>query len=112
MTPSPGKYTFCQVVFKHQSADFSFSYAKFFSFLLFLLFFDIVSCRNTVLLLLFANVSFLGGDFNCFPDSEPMALLKKSWTLLGPVKFSFPSHAQEPDVKYFHSRKNYRIFVV
>lgn len=35
MTPSPGKYTFCQVVFKHRSADFSFSYAKFFFFLRF-----------------------------------------------------------------------------
>ena len=75
---------------------------------MFLLFFDIVSCRNTVLLLLFANVSFLGGDFNCFRDSEPVALLKKSWALLSPVTFSFPSHAPDRYIDYIFVRPNGR----
>jgi len=42
---------------QYLNEDFSFSYANFFSFLLFLLCFDIVSGRNTVPPLLSANVS-------------------------------------------------------
>lgn len=51
---------------------------------------------------------FLGGDFNCFPDSEPVALLKKSWTLLTPVTFSFPSHAPDRCIDYIFVRPNGR----
>lgn len=36
---------------------------------------------------------FLGGDFNCEPDSEPVAVLKQTWELLTPVTFSYPSDA-------------------
>ena len=51
---------------------------------------------------------FLGGDFNCFPDSEPVALLKKSWALLSPVTFSFPSHAPDRYIDYIFVRPNGR----
>ena len=55
---------------------------------------------------------FLGGDFNCFPDSEPVALLKESWTLLTPVTFSFPSHAPDRCIDYIFVRPNCRMVTV
>lgn len=48
----------------------------------------------------------LGGDFNCFPDSEPVALLKQSWELLTPVTNSFPSHAPDRCIDYIFVRPN------
>ena len=51
---------------------------------------------------------FLGGDFNCFPDSEPVALLKKTWTLLTPETVSFPSHAPDRCIDYIFVRPNGR----
>ena len=51
---------------------------------------------------------FLGGDFNCLPESEPVALLKESWTLLTPVTFSFPSHAPDRCIDYIFVRPNGR----
>ena len=47
---------------------------------------------------------FLGGDFNCFPDSEPVALLKQSWELLTPVTNSFPSHAPDRCIDFIFAR--------
>lgn len=49
---------------------------------------------------------FLGGDFNCFPDSEPVALLKQTWELLTPVTNSFPSHAPDRCIDYIFARPN------
>ena len=49
---------------------------------------------------------FLGGDFNCFPDSEPVALLKETWTLLTPETVSFPSHAPDRCIDYIFVRPN------
>ena len=49
---------------------------------------------------------FLGGDFNCFPDSEPVALLKKTWALLTPETVSFPSHAPDRCIDYIFVRPN------
>ena len=51
---------------------------------------------------------FLGGDFNCFPDSEPVALLKETWTLLTPEMVSFPSHAPDRCIDYIFVRPNGR----
>ena len=51
---------------------------------------------------------FLGGDFNCFPDSEPIAELQKTWTLLTPVTNSFPSHAPNRCIDYIFVRENGR----
>lgn len=51
---------------------------------------------------------FLGGDFNCFPDSEPVAELQKTWTLLTPVTNSFPSHAPDRCIDYIFVRENGR----
>lgn len=47
---------------------------------------------------------FIGGDFNCFPDSEPIALMKQTWTLLTPEAFSFPSHAPDRCIDYIFVR--------
>lgn len=49
---------------------------------------------------------FLGGDFNAFPDSEPIALMKESWELLSPEVFSFPSHAPDRCIDYIFVRPN------
>ena len=49
---------------------------------------------------------FLGGDFNSFPDSEPIALLKNTWTLLTPEVYSFPSHAPDRCIDYIFVRPN------
>ena len=51
---------------------------------------------------------FLGGDFNCLPDSEPLALLKQSWTLLTPESLSYPSHAPGRCIDYIFVRPNGR----
>ena len=47
---------------------------------------------------------FLGGDFNCFPESEPIAELKKTWTLLTPETFTFPSDAPDRCIDYIFVR--------
>ena len=47
---------------------------------------------------------FLGGDFNAFPDSEPIAMMKKAWELLTPVTYSFPSHAPDRCIDYIFVR--------
>ena len=47
---------------------------------------------------------FLGGDFNAFPDSEPIALMQKTWELLTPVTNSFPSHAPDRCIDYIFVR--------
>lgn len=49
---------------------------------------------------------FIGGDFNAFPDSEPIALMKKSWTLLTPETNSFPSHAPDRCIDFIFARPN------
>ena len=49
---------------------------------------------------------FLGGDFNAFPDSEPIAMMKKTWELLTPVTYSFPSHAPDRCIDYIFVRPN------
>lgn len=55
---------------------------------------------------------FLGGDFNAFPDSEPIALMLKTWQLITPVTNSFPSHAPDRCIDYFFVRSNGRdVFV-
>ena len=55
-----------------------------------------------------AKPVFLGGDFNCFPDSEPVALLEETWTLLTPETVSFPSHAPDRCIDYIFVRPNGR----
>ena len=47
---------------------------------------------------------FIGGDFNCFPDSEPIALMQETWTLLTPVTNSFPSHAPDRCIDFIFAR--------
>jgi endonuclease/exonuclease/phosphatase family metal-dependent hydrolase len=49
---------------------------------------------------------FIGGDFNAFPDSEPIALMQKTWELLTPVTNSFPSHAPDRCIDYIFMRSN------
>lgn len=49
---------------------------------------------------------FLGGDFNALPDSESIALMQKTWTLLTPVTNSFPSHAPDRCIDYVFVRPN------
>lgn len=49
---------------------------------------------------------FIGGDFNAFPDSEPIALMQKTWQLLTPVTNSFPSHAPDRCIDYVFVRPN------
>ena len=49
---------------------------------------------------------FIGGDFNAFPDSEPIAFMKQSWELLTPEEFSFPSHAPDRCIDYIFVRPN------
>lgn len=49
---------------------------------------------------------FIGGDFNCFPDSETIALMKETWTLLTPVTNSFPSHAPDRCIDFIFARPN------
>ena len=49
---------------------------------------------------------FLGGDFNCYPDSEPIAILQKSWTRLTPETFSFPAMAPDMCIDYIFVRPN------
>lgn len=49
---------------------------------------------------------FIGGDFNCLPDSEPIAVMKKSWTMLTPDTFSFPSEAPRACIDYVFVRPN------
>lgn len=49
---------------------------------------------------------FIGGDFNCLPDSEPIALMRQTWTLLTPEAFSFPSHAPDRCIDYIFVRPN------
>ena len=49
---------------------------------------------------------FLAGDFNNFPDSEPMALMDQTWTLLTPAEFSFPSHAPDRCIDYIYVKPN------
>lgn len=51
---------------------------------------------------------FLGGDFNALPDSEPIALMKKTWELLTPLTYSFPSHAPNRCIDYIFVRPNGR----
>ena len=51
---------------------------------------------------------FIGGDFNCFPDSEPIAEFQKTWTLLTPVTNSFPSHSPDRCIDYIFVRENGR----
>ena len=49
---------------------------------------------------------FFGGDFNAFPDSESIALMKKTWKLLTPETSSFPSHAPDRCIDYIFVRPN------
>ena len=49
---------------------------------------------------------FIGGDFNAFPDSEPIALMQKTWELFTPVTNSFPSHAPDRCIDYIFMRSN------
>lgn len=54
----------------------------------------------------FGKPIFLGGDFNAFPDSEPIAILKESWDLLTPETVSFPSHAPDRCIDFIFVRPN------
>ena len=49
---------------------------------------------------------FIGGDFNCLPDSEPIEMMKKSWIMLTPDTFSFPSGTPEVCIDYVFVRPN------
>lgn len=49
---------------------------------------------------------FLGGDFNCFPDSEPIAFMKRTWTLLTPEVHSFPSLEPDRCIDFIFVRPN------
>ena len=54
----------------------------------------------------FGKPIFRGGDFNAFPDSEPIAILKESWDLLTPETVSFPSHAPDRCIDFIFVRPN------
>ena len=53
-----------------------------------------------------AKPIFLGGDFNCLPDSELISLMKQTWDLLTPAVNSFPSHAPDRCIDYIFVRPN------
>lgn len=55
---------------------------------------------------------FLGGDFNCTPDSEPIAIMKKSWTKLTPDAFSFLAEAPDVCIDYIFVKPNGRKITV
>lgn len=47
---------------------------------------------------------FIGGDFNCEPDSEPILLMKKSWTILSVTSFTYPSDNPRTCIDYIFVR--------
>lgn len=47
---------------------------------------------------------FLAGDFNALPDSELIALVKKSWTLLSTDNFTYPSNEPDKCIDYIFVR--------
>ena len=49
---------------------------------------------------------FLGGDFNCLPDSRPMAYLRQSWALLTPRTETYPSTEPKKSIDFILVKKN------
>ena len=49
---------------------------------------------------------FLGGDFNCIPNSKPIAYLRQSWTLLTPKTETYPSDAPKKSIDFIFVKKN------
>lgn len=49
---------------------------------------------------------FLAGDFNCEPGSEPINLMMRSWILLSPERFSYPSPDPIKCIDYIFVRPN------
>lgn len=49
---------------------------------------------------------FIAGDFNSFPDSKPIALMKQSWTLLTPEANTYPSPDPNRCIDYIFVREN------
>ena len=47
---------------------------------------------------------FIFGDFNCFPDSEPIAEMLKTWTLISHAANTFPSHAPDRCIDFIFMR--------
>lgn len=54
----------------------------------------------------------IGGDFNCEPGSAPVELMLKSWALLSPETFSFPSHKPIKCIDFIFARPNGKKIVV
>ena len=48
----------------------------------------------------------LCGDFNALPDSEPIALMKRDWTVLSPPGFTYPASAPAKCIDYIMVYKN------
>lgn len=59
-----------------------------------------------------AKPIFIGGDFNCEPGSEPMLLMKKTWTLLSPVAYTYPSGEPRKCIDYIFARPQGRKITV
>ena len=49
---------------------------------------------------------FLGGDFNCLPDSQPIAYLRQSWALLTPRSATYPSAEPKKSIDFIFVKKN------
>lgn len=50
----------------------------------------------------------LCGDFNCEPDSAPIALMKQTWSLLTPESLTYPSDNPVKCIDYIFMRHNGR----
>lgn len=49
---------------------------------------------------------FLGGDFNCLPDSQPITNLRQSWALLTPKSETYPSTDPKKSIDFIFVKKN------
>lgn len=49
---------------------------------------------------------FLGGDFNCLPNSQPIAYLRQSWALLTPKSATYPSTDPKKSIDFIFVKKN------
>lgn len=55
---------------------------------------------------------FIGGDFNCEPGSEPIVMMEKTWTLLSPVAYTYPSDEPRKCIDYIFARPQGRKITV
>jgi len=55
---------------------------------------------------------FIGGDFNCEPGSEPIVMMEKTWTLLSPVAYTYPSDEPRKCIDYIFVRPQGRKIIV